>query len=644
MDYNKIEKELGKPKRKNFFFNYLTSGYTGGYENEGVRKCLLINLFTHIALLAVIGFCIKAFIDGNNSYGSILLTFFFFVLGIILFLNFSKNYKISSLLMSIVMYLLCNIFIITGGESSTAILWNYTFPIVAFFSLGRKKGTYFVTFTFLTFVTLLFFEPIHIAEYSKAFKIRFSASYAVVNLLLYVFEYIREKTYLSLVESNERKTFYLNQVIQQKEEIETQSEVIEETNKELEKLSIVARETINSIVVFDEKGKPEWVNEGYTRLLGYTLEELIRAKGDNILNMTNDEKILKIIKDCYNNGIAGTYSIQIEGKKNKRLWIQTTLTPVLDENGKVNRIVAIDTDISKLKESEDEIQQQKEELESQSELLTITNKELEKKNTLITDSINYAKKIQQAIIPSESIFKEFFSDSFVFFKPRDIVSGDFYWITQSTTTGNTPLLIIAVADCTGHGVPGAFMSIIGISLLNQIVKEKGTTNPDEILMYLDDGLNKILNQGSSKNNYEDGMDITISVFDKNKKQILVASSMQSVFLVLDKQISIINGDLSSIGEKIREVKKEYKLHEFNYQNEAIVYMCSDGYQDQFGGEKNKKFTEVGIKALLFENHEQPMIEQHNIIKQNFYDWKGLKKQTDDILVVGLKLESTFKML
>lgn len=636
MDYNLIEKELAKPQKKNFFFNYLTSGYTGGYENEGVRKCLLINLFTHIAALAVLSFFIKAFKDGNTSYGFILLTFFFIVVGIILFLRFTKNYQISSFLMTIIMYLLCTIFVINGGENSTAILWNYTFPIVGFFSLGRKIGTYFAIFTFLTFTSLLFFEPIHIAEYSKAFKVRFTASYAVVNLLLYVFEYIREKTYLSLVESNEKKTYYLNQVIQAKEEIQAQSDQIEEANKELEKLSIVARETINSIIVFDANGKPEWVNEGYTRLLGFTLDELIREKGDSILKMTNDEHIIKIINDCYNKGIAGTYSIQLEGYNNKKLWIQTTLTPVLDENGKVNRVVAIDTDISKLKESEEEIQQQKEELEAQSELLTTTNSELEKKNSLITDSINYAKKIQQAIIPSAEIFKQYFTDSFVFFQPRDIVSGDFYWITEKNG-----LIISAVADCTGHGVPGAFMSIIGISLLNQIIKEKGLTGPDEILLQLDDGLNTILNN-SGHNNYEDGMDITISVFDKNKHQIKVSSSMQTVYLILDKQVTIINGDLSSIGEKVREVKKEFRLFDFTYTEEAIVYMFSDGYQDQFGGEKNKKFTETGIKTMLFEIHEQPMDEQLNHIRQSLYNWKGTKKQTDDILLVGLKLNSTLQ--
>ncbi|OFX26003.1 MAG: hypothetical protein A2033_10740 [Bacteroidetes bacterium GWA2_31_9] len=135
------------------------------------------------------------------------------------------------------------------------------------------------------------------------------------------------------------------------------------------------------------------------------------------------------------------------------------------------------------------------------------------------------------------------------------------------------------------------------------------------------------------------MDITISVFDKKINQIKVASSMQSVYLILDKQITIINGDLTSIGEKIREIKKEFKLHEFNYNKEAIVYMFSDGYQDQFGGENNKKFTENGIKSMLFEIHEMPMDEQLDFIKQNLYNWKGIKKQTDDILLVGLKIES-----
>lgn len=634
MDYNKIEKELKEENRSNKLFNYLSAGYTGGFENEGVRRSLLVNLFAHIALLSVTGFMLKAFFDGKISYALILLTFFVLCLSVIFIVNFKKNYKISSVLMTSLMYLLSTVLIIVGGDQSTAILWVYSFPVVAFFSIGRKQGLYFAVLAFITFATLLFFEPIKIAEYTIAFKVRFTASYAVLNLLLYVYEYIREKTYNALQESNEKKTYYLNQVLQQKEEIIAQTEKLEEANIELEKLSLVASKTTNSVVIFDNNGDIEWVNDGFIRMNGYNLEEFIKDKGKNIIELSNNPDITRVIKTCFNEKKTVTYAINIINRFNNRLWIQTTLTPILDLDGNIFKVIAIDADVTKVKEAEEEIQQQKEELVAQSELLLSANKALEKNNILITDSINYAKRIQDALFPKNEVLTKYFNEYLLFFSPRNIVSGDFYWLTEVNDK-----IFISAADCTGHGVPGAFMSIIGISLLNQIIKEAKLNKANEILENLDIKIKQILsNDGHANEQYDDGMDISICVIDKKNKKIEIASANQTVYLIIDKQIKIISGDLYSIGESING-NNEYSNNEIYYNTDISIYMCSDGFQDQFGGPRNKKITEQGLKTLIFEISDMPFIDQQNEVKTYFNNWKGNLKQTDDVMVLGFRISN-----
>ncbi|MCK4661512.1 MAG: SpoIIE family protein phosphatase [Bacteroidales bacterium] len=410
---------------------------------------------------------------------------------------------------------------------------------------------------------------------------------------------------------------------------------IEKQKKELEKLSIVASETDNAVIIMDAKGNFEWVNEGFTRMYGYTLNEFIKKIGRNIKDVSPNIYITEMIDSCILNKESMNYESLTVSKSGNKIWTQTTLTPILDENKNVIKLVAIDTNIERLKTAEEEISQQKEELQSQSELLEESNTELERTNLFITDSISYAKLIQEAMLPSKNILKEYFPEYFIFYQPRYIVSGDFYWFSHQDNK-----TFIASVDCTGHGVPGAFMSMIGNTLLNEIVNEKKIFAPDKILEKLNTGVINSLNQeGENKQVQDDGMDISLCCIDKKNKTIEFACANQTIYMFQDKKMIIIEGDIYSIGgvlAKKHEIK--FKKHTYELKKDTCFYLFSDGYQDQFGGKENKKFMRSRFEELLVNSQNYNMNQQYQIIKSTFDVWKGFNKQIDDILVIGIKID------
>lgn len=280
----------------------------------------------------------------------------------------------------------------------------------------------------------------------------------------------------------------------------------------------------------------------------------------------------------------------------------------------------------------EEISQQKEELMAQSELLTTTNKALEKKNIQITDSINYAKKIQFAIIPEIDKLNNDLIKTFAFFKPKDIVSGDFYWHTQVDN-----YIFIAVVDCTGHGVPGAFMSIIGNNLLNEIIVRKQITNPSDVLYNMDIGVrNMLMNNLSEDRLQDDGMEISLCRIDTNNKQILISCSNQNVLIYYNNEVQEIEGCSFSIGG-IYMKNKVFQNREFNIDNESIVYLFTDGFSDQFGGEKNKKYGSVRFHEFIKKISNEEFEEQSSLIEKEFIGWKRNNYQIDDVCVLGIKV-------
>ena len=257
--------------------------------------------------------------------------------------------------------------------------------------------------------------------------------------------------------------------------------------------------------------------------------------------------------------------------------------------------------------------------------------ELAQKNKDITSSIQYAKRIQLAILPPlEQIFK-YFPESFILYKPKDIVSGDFYWF--GVKEGKK---IIAAVDCTGHGVPGAFMSMIGHNLLNQIISENGITKPDEILNALHRGVQAALKQGTNVVDTSDGMDVAICCFNADNTQLEYAGAYRPLFIVNKDKFTKIDADKNPIGGSQLDADRKFTAHTVKIKKGDTFYMASDGYADQFGGEKGKKFMVKRFNELLLTMQSQSMEEQCTTLDKTFENWRGTYQQIDDILIIGIK--------
>jgi ligand-binding sensor domain-containing protein/serine phosphatase RsbU (regulator of sigma subunit) len=258
--------------------------------------------------------------------------------------------------------------------------------------------------------------------------------------------------------------------------------------------------------------------------------------------------------------------------------------------------------------------------------------EIELQNIEITDSINYAKRIQSSILPDVNKLREAFGDAFIIFHPRDIVSGDFYWFDRI----DEEIFVIVCADSTGHGVPGAFMSMIGSTLLQDIVSRKGITRPSEVLTLLDKQIFSTLNQNIDVGVSNDGMDMVVFEFNVKTRQVRFASAMRPVIIVLGGESYYIRGNRCSVGGE-SVIEKFFDDQEYFLAKGDTVYMFSDGLPDQFGGADGKKMKIARLKKLLEEVSRQPMSEQKEIISNFYFDWKGDYEQVDDILLMGIRV-------
>ena len=260
----------------------------------------------------------------------------------------------------------------------------------------------------------------------------------------------------------------------------------------------------------------------------------------------------------------------------------------------------------------------------------------------ITDSIKYAQKIQFALLPGDAILKKNFQDSALFFQPKNIVSGDFYWVYEAGDK-----TIVAVADCTGHGIPGAFMSVLGISMLNDIVKNTIDKNEsiesDEILNKLREAVILSLQQYGSNTDRRDGMDIALIVVDRKTKLIQFSGAYNPLWVINknDKvneiDLTEYKGDKMPIGMHSRKAVGFFSQTQIEFKDGDTLYLFSDGYKDQFGGSDGKKFLGKNMRELFINNFNLPLPVQQKIWIETFKNWKGERQQVDDILIMGIKL-------
>lgn len=296
-----------------------------------------------------------------------------------------------------------------------------------------------------------------------------------------------------------------------------------------------------------------------------------------------------------------------------------------------------------LAQQNEEIKQQKEKISAQRDLATNQRDLIIEQKQELTDSIHYAYRIQSAVIPSDEYISFLLSDYFILYKPRDIVSGDFYWLGKY---GNK--IVILAADCTGHGVPGAFMSMLGVAFLNEIINKENITSPADILNNLRDYIIKALKQKGKRGESKDGMDVAAITIDTENNKLEYSGANNPLYIVKSKKMkdeSELNDELEGLTEikpnkqpvAIYEKMVPFTNHEINLQKNDTIYIFSDGYADQFGGPKGKKYKYKPFKRLLLENINKPMKQQKEILDKTFEDWKGELEQIDDVLVLGIKI-------
>jgi serine phosphatase RsbU (regulator of sigma subunit) len=256
--------------------------------------------------------------------------------------------------------------------------------------------------------------------------------------------------------------------------------------------------------------------------------------------------------------------------------------------------------------------------------------ELEIKDKDLTDSLIYAQRIQEALLPSQTYFSRHFSDSFILFRPKDIVSGDFYWIGEKGEK-----IFVVAADCTGHGVPGALMSVIGHEVIEKTINDIGIENPSEILGVLNRALEKTFSREKNIGTIiRDGMDVGICVIEKKNRKLQFAGAFFPLYFIRNKSLIEIRGDKIIIGMNPEGVP--YKNHELDLQEDDVFYLFSDGYVDQFGGKENKKFMYRRFRYLLLNIHSYPFSDQKAVLDENIRSWMGKNQQVDDMLVIGFK--------
>jgi PAS domain S-box-containing protein len=393
--------------------------------------------------------------------------------------------------------------------------------------------------------------------------------------------------------------------------------LIENQKIELERLSIVAEKMNEAVMITDATGEVEYYNHGLIRNSGYSEEEFkIEFKVLSLKMMSSREDLEDIINDFQTNSEPFFYDSKHTKKDGSTMWTTASLSPVYDENKKLSKIIVVYTDIDERQEF---------------------SNQLSEKNREITDSINYAQRIQEAILPSMELFKSYLPNSFVMFRPKDVLSGDFYWVSDAVNNKDQQLLLAAVADCTGHGVPGALMSIIGNNYLRSCEHEPTVNNPGEGLDFINRGVSKTLRQEFTESTIKDGMDISFIALDYPNMKLSFAGAKTTMYVISEKELSQYKGDKHPVGAYVGEELIPFTNNEINIKKGDIIYLFSDGYADQFGGESGKKFMYKRFRELLLSICHLEMGKQKEKLEFAFDEWRRDLEQLDDVCVMGIKV-------
>ncbi|MDX2302383.1 MAG: PAS domain S-box protein [Microscillaceae bacterium] len=393
-----------------------------------------------------------------------------------------------------------------------------------------------------------------------------------------------------------------------------------------ERLLRLAEVTTEGIVFLNKSRNIADFNTAFRKIFGFESEEMIGKRLEDFISFPDREDF------ALEQYIENEQAIEVIGvrKDGSALDLEMLIKDNRQENN-FFQVVSI-RDISQRKKAEKHLEAKEAELEEAQKILVLS-KIIEKKNKDITASINYAKRIQNALLPELSELRQSLPESFIFFRPRDIVSGDFFWFGEVDHQ-----LIIACVDCTGHGVPGAILAMAGSVLLKQIVEAQKITAPDEILQHLHVNMNEILRQKATLN--RDGMDISICTLDKKEYTLTFAGAKSTLIYMHNQEIYEVHGDKTPVGGFLtkNEGDRKFKSHTLPLDPDQSIsfYIFTDGYEDQFGGEKGRKLKRNRFRELLNQIYRESADRQRDILEHFINRWMNGRKQLDDMLIIGFK--------
>jgi PAS domain S-box-containing protein len=410
------------------------------------------------------------------------------------------------------------------------------------------------------------------------------------------------------------------------EELEAIDDALQESNQRFQEMTDLIPQCIYET---DIEGNIVFFNKAGERLFGYTQEDLKEGIGAEKLFVDYKvEHAMENLQKIFDGEDSHGNEYLIKRKNGEVVPVRAYASRVMKDD-KPSGVRGVFIDITDQKEARQQIEDSIELIRYQNQQLEEQYNFVNKQNMEIVESMNYARRIQNALLPSEETIKQLIKEYFILFKPKEIVSGDFYWITRKKGK-----IMMAAADCTGHGIPGAFMSMLAIAFLNEISSNIEDPTPADILNELRHHVVHTLKQDTQKVTTMDGLDIALCIIDTDKNEIQFAGANNPLYVIHNKELIEYPSDKMPIGFA-------HEYHEFSNKIIKLVkgdtfYIFSDGYMDQFGGEKNKKFKPLRFQNLIKEIHNKPMEEQKETLYLTLEEWKGDKEQVDDIIVIGFR--------
>lgn len=410
------------------------------------------------------------------------------------------------------------------------------------------------------------------------------------------------------------------------EELEAIDDALEESNRRFQEMTDLLPQAIYET---DIDGNIVFLNKAGQKLFGYSSNELKKGiKPEDIFVGYEYDKALKNLQKIFDGEDSHGNEYSIKRKDGVKVPIRAYASRILKDGSPVG-VRGVFIDITEQNEARQQIEDNLQLIKYQKQQLEEHYGFVVKQNMEIVESMNYARRIQNALLPSELTIKELIKEYFILFKPKEIVSGDFYWINRKDHK-----IMMAAADCTGHGIPGAFMSMLAIAFLNEIANTLQDPTPADILNELRDHVIHTLKQDTNQITTMDGLDIAFCIIDTLKHEIQFAGANNPLYVMHNEELFEYPSDKMPIGYA-------HKYHEFTNKTIKLnrgdtFYIFSDGYMDQFGGEKNRKFKPHRFQNLIKEIHKKSMHEQKEILYLTLEEWKGEKDQVDDIIVIGFR--------